>query len=302
METAIISNEFSDLYPFAPHHLTINGLRYHYLDEGSGEPLLMLHGNPTWSFYFRNLVLAFRERYRVIVPDHMGCGLSDKPDERRYDFRLRSRVDDLDALMTHLDPDRPVTLIVHDWGGMIGLAWAMRHLERIGRLVIMNTAGFFPPDAKAIPIRLRLIRTPNPIFNWAVLHLNLFAAAAICLAPRKRLAAPVRAGLLAPYRKPLHRLATLKFVQDIPLRPDDRSGGMVAEVDRHVDRIVDRPTQLIWGAHDFVFDRSYYDEWRRRAPNAEAHWLEEAGHYLLEDAPDRIIKLIQDFMDKHPIG
>ncbi len=302
MNNEIISNEFSALYPFESRYLDINGLRYHYLDEGSGEPLLMLHGNPTWSFYFRRLIIAFRERYRVIVPDHMGCGLSDKPDGSRYDFRLKSRVDDLNALITHLNPDQPITLIVHDWGGMIGLAWALEHLERIGRLVIMNTAGFFPPGGKAIPLRLRLLRTPNPIMNWAVLHLNLFAAAAIHMAPRRRLPASVRSGLLAPYLNPQNRLATLKFVQDIPLGPKDPSGDIVAEVDRNLGRIMDRPAQLIWGAHDFVFNRSYYDEWRRRVPHAQAHWLHDAGHYLLEDAPDTIIALIQGFMDKHPVG
>lgn len=301
MKYEIISNEFSALYPFESNYLNIGGLRYHYLDEGAGEPLLMLHGNPTWSFYYRNLVLAFRKRYRVIVPDHMGCGLSDKPDKNRYDFLLKSRVDDLNTLIAHLNPDQPITLIVHDWGGMIGLAWAMERLDRIGRLVVMNTTGFFPPGGKAIPIRLRLLRTPNPLMDWAVLNLNLFAAAAIYMAPRRQLPASVRAGLLAPYCDPLSRLATLKFVQDIPLSPNDPSGTIVAEVDRHLERIANRPVQLIWGAHDFVFDRSYYDEWRRRVPHAEAHWLEEAGHYLLEDAPQKIIQLIQTFMDRHPI-
>jgi len=302
MKNEIISNEFSALYPFESNYLDINGLRYHYLDEGIGEPLLMLHGNPTWSFYFRRLVIAFRERYRVIVPDHIGCGLSDKPDESRYDFRLKSRVDDLNALITHLNPDQPITLIVHDWGGMIGLAWAMENLKRIGRLVIMNTSGFFPPGGKAIPLRLRLLRTPNPIMDWAVLHLNLFAAAAIHMAPRQRLPASVRAGLLAPYLNPRNRMATLKFVQDIPLGPNDPSGPIVAAVDRNLERIADRPAQFIWGAHDFVFNRNYYDEWRRRVPHAQAHWLEDAGHYLLEDAPETIIALIQGFMDKNPVG
>ncbi len=288
-------------YPFKSNYLSIRGLRYHYLDEGRGEPLVMLHGNPTWSYYFRRLVEKFSATHRVIVPDHIGCGLSDKPGPERYDFRLRSRIDDLNALLNHLLPDQPVTLIVHDWGGMIGLGWAVEHLERVRRLVIMNTAGFFPPGRKAIPWRLRLLRRPNPLMDWAVLHLNLFARAALYMAPRRPLPPAVKAGLIAPYDTPRHRLATLKFVQDIPLSPDDPSGPIVARVERELGRITARPVLLIWGRHDFVFDRDYFDEWRRRVPQAEVHWLEEAGHYLLEDAPEEIAGLIGAFL-KNPVN
>jgi haloalkane dehalogenase len=286
-------------YPFKDNYLTIRGMPYHYIDEGQGEPLVMLHGNPTWSFYFRRLVEKFRFTHRVIVPDHIGCGLSYKPGPERYDFRLQSRIEDLTALLDHLDLDQPVTLIVHDWGGMIGLGWAVDHLERVRRLVIMNTSGFFPPKGKAIPWRLRLLRRPNPLMNWAVLHLNLFARAALYMAPRRRLSPEVKAGLIAPYDTPRHRLATLKFVQDIPLASDDPSGPIVARVDRALARITARPVLLIWGRHDFVFDRDYFEEWRRRLPRAEVHWLEDAGHYLLEDAPEKIADLIGRFL-KNP--
>mgnify|MGYP001282484890 CR=1 FL=1 len=286
-------------YPFKSHYLAIRGMRYHFLDEGRGEPLVMLHGNPTWSYYFRSLVYRFRSDYRVIVPDHFGCGLSDKPEPARYDFRLRSRIDDLNALLDHLDLEQPVTLVLHDWGGMIGLAWAMEHMERVRRLVILNTAGFFPPQGKAIPWRLRLLRRSNPITDWAVLHLNLFARAALYMAPRRPLTKAVKAGLIAPYDTPRHRLATLRFVQDIPLAPGDPSGRIVAQVDRQLAQITARPVLLIWGRHDFVFDRDYFVEWRRRVPHAEVHWLDHAGHYLLEDAPEEIADLIGAFL-KNP--
>jgi cis-3-alkyl-4-acyloxetan-2-one decarboxylase len=298
---AIISPEFTHLYPYASNYLGPDGLRYHYLDEGDGEPLLMLHGNPTWSFYFRHLIDAFRNTHRVIVPDHMGCGLSDKPGLNRYDFRLRSRIADLAALIDHLNPHRPITMIAHDWGGMIGLGWALNHTDRVKRMVFMNTAGFFPPGGRPIPHRLRWLRTPNPIMEWAVLHLNLFARGALFMAPRRHLAAEVRAGLVAPYDRPCHRLATLKFVQDIPLSAADPSGDIVARVDEHLSRLTHCPVLLVWGAHDFVFDRAYFDEWRRRVPHAEAHWLQDAGHYLLEDAPLKVAGLIGEFLNTHPI-
>src|SRR5512137_1165151 len=125
--------DITKYYPFAGHYLDLDGLRLHYLDEGSGEPVVMLHGNPTWSFYYRNLVLALRDKYRCIVPDHIGCGMSDKPGDDRYDYTLQSRVDDLEALLDSLGVTNGITLVVHDWGGMIGMAYATRHPERIKR-------------------------------------------------------------------------------------------------------------------------------------------------------------------------
>jgi pimeloyl-ACP methyl ester carboxylesterase len=114
----VITTAYKHHYPFKSNYLDINGLQYHFLDEGRGEPMLMVHGNPTWSFYFRSLVNAFCDRYRVIVPDHIGCGLSDKPTADQYGFRLQDRVSDLSVLMDHLNLDRPLTLIVHDWAAL----------------------------------------------------------------------------------------------------------------------------------------------------------------------------------------
>lgn len=291
---------YKSLYPFKSNYLTVNGLRYHYLDEGRGEPVLMVHGNPTWSFYFRRLVKALSGHYRVIVPDHIGCGLSQKPSADQYGFQLENRVADLGALMNYLNLDTPLTMIVHDWGGMIGLAWALDHLECVSRIIVMNTAGFFPPGGKTIPLRLKLIRSGRGLLRHAVLRYNLFARAALYMAPYRSLPPEVKAGLIAPYNTPRNRLATLKFVLDIPLSRKDPSGAIVGRVDENLNRICDRPTLILWGAHDFVFDRDYFQEWRRRLPSAEAHWFDDAGHYLLEDVPDRIISHITQFLHNHP--
>jgi len=138
-----------ELYPFEGRYFDRGaGVRMHYLDEGEGPPVVMVHGNPTWSFYYRQLVLALRDGHRCIVPDHVGMGLSDKPGDDRYAYTLAQRVDDLEALLEHLGVDRDVTLVVHDWGGMIGMAWAARHPERVARLVILNTAAFPLPSDK----------------------------------------------------------------------------------------------------------------------------------------------------------
>lgn len=288
---------FRHLYPFRSRFLLINGHRYHYLDEGSGPPVLMLHGNPTWSFYFRNLITALAPDHRVIVPDHMGCGLSDKPAVADYDYRLRTRVKDLAALIKHLNIREKITLLVHDWGGMIGAAWALDHLEMIDRLVITNTSGFLPPGRKHIPLRLKIIRSITPFAVPAVLGGNLFARAALHMAPRKKLSKDVKKGLIAPYNTWRNRIATLKFVQDIPVYEDDPSYCLVKHVDDNLHCLAPFPMLILWGRHDFVFDMDYYREWRRRFPEAAAHLFDDAGHYLLEDIPEKIIRQVRQFID-----
>jgi pimeloyl-ACP methyl ester carboxylesterase len=292
-------DHYLGLYPFHANFLDRDGRNYHYVDEGAGDPVVMVHGNPTWSFFFRHLIHALAPAYRCIAPDHMGCGLSDKPDDNQYGFRLKQRVSDFAALMDHLELER-VTLVVHDWGGMIALAWAIDNLHRISRLVVTNTTGFLPPDKKRIPWQLWFIRNMSILATPAVLHGNLFAGAAIHMAPYKRLSAPVKKGLLAPYNCPRSRLATLRFVQDIPLMLGDPGFAIADRVDRHLSKLTKKPMLILWGRHDFVFDLDYYREWCRRFPGAETHLFDDAGHYLLEDVPERIAGLIADFLSRHP--
>src|SRR5512137_2221520 len=145
-------------YPFTGRSLDLDGLRFHYLEEGEGLPVVMIHGNPSWSFYYRNLVLALRDRYRCIVPDHIGCGFSDKPGDDSYAYTLKSRVDDLERLLDTLGVTEDITLVVHDWGGMIGMAYAVRQPQRIRRLVILNTGAFHLPKTKPLPPALQVCR------------------------------------------------------------------------------------------------------------------------------------------------
>jgi cis-3-alkyl-4-acyloxetan-2-one decarboxylase len=289
-------------YPFASHFLSLGRHRYHYLDEGQGQPVLMLHGNPTWSFYYRHLVSALRGRYRCIVPDHIGCGLSDKPDESLYDYTLAQRVADLEALVDHLRLGDDLTLVLHDWGGMIGMAFAHRHPDRIKRLVIQNTAAFRLPPGKRLPWSLRLCRTPF-LGAWLVRGLNLFCrgAARFCCT-RRPMSAEVRTAYLAPYDSWAHRMAVHRFVQDIPLCPLDRAYPLLCAVEHRLDRFTDVPMLLCWGLRDFVFDGEFLREWERRFPQAEVHAFADAGHYVLEDAGDQIIPVVEAFLGKHPVG
>jgi len=262
----------------------------------------MVHGNPTWSFYFRRLAAALSPTHRVIVPDHVGCGLSDKPDDSKYDYTLKSRVDDLEALLDHLGIRTRITLVLHDWGGMIGMAYATRHPERIRRLVILNTAAFHLPTTKSLPWTLRACR--NPLIGAPLVRgLNAFSRAAIRLCPTRRsLPAAVRAAYLAPYDSWRHRVAVLRFVQDIPLRPGDRAYDIVSDVEANLEKFRKTPMLICWGAKDFVFDAHFLSEWVRRFPDAEVHKFSDAGHYILEDAHEQIVPLVTGFLEAHPIA
>lgn len=296
MVKPVDTRRFAHLYPFPPHFADVGGFQYHYVDEGRGHPVVMLHGNPTWSFYFRNLIRGLAGHCRAIAPDHIGCGLSQKPDPNQYGYTLKDRLKDLEIFIEGLDLPRRLSMVVHDWGGMIGVLYALRHRERIDRLVITNTAAFLPPNARPIPRRLRLIRNSGRLARFLVLHLNLFARAALYMAPARPLNADVRAGLIAPYNCPANRIATLKFVQDIPLDPAHPSYALAAEADRRLADLRGIPMLIVWGRRDFVFDDTYLDAWRRRFPEARVAAFADAGHYLLEDVPEEAVKLISEFI------
>jgi cis-3-alkyl-4-acyloxetan-2-one decarboxylase len=290
---------YRDLFPFSPHFMNNGGLRYHYIDEGSGDPIVMLHGNPTWSFYYRRLIHALSPRYRTIAPDHIGCGLSEKPASHEYDYTLSSRVADFGRFLDHLDVKENITLVLHDWGGMIGMAWAVRNPERISRIVLMNTAAFFPPSGKSLPIRLRVIRDMKWLSTPAVLGLNLFAGSALYMAVNKPLSPEVKSGLIAPYNSWKNRIATLQFVLDIPIRKTDPAFSLVKSVENRLPSLNHIPFLICWGAHDFVFDIDYFNEWRQRFPRAQIHLFQDAGHYVLEDAPERVTGLVKRFMEQN---
>ena len=289
---------FEALYPFDSHFASIDGHEMHYLDEGSGKPVLMLHGNPTWSFYFRNLVKGLSDRHRCIVPDHIGCGFSDKPGIRAYNYTLKNRIRDINALVNQLDvaPDEKISLVVHDWGGMIGLGWALRNLHRIDKVVITNTAGFFLPEDSNLPIRLWLIKYLKLFAIPAVLGFNAFSRAALYMAPRTPLSKAVKKGLTAPYNSWRNRIATLRFVQDIPTTHKDPSYGDVQYVEKHLNQLEKKKMLILWGKHDFVFTLFFLETWKKRFPKVPVRQFDSAGHYLFEDKPEETTAIIREFL------
>jgi haloalkane dehalogenase len=285
------------LYPFTGCWLQQPAGRMHYLDEGPREapPVLMLHGNPSWSFYYRNLVTALRNTHRCIVPDHLGCGLSDKPGQKDYDYHLASRIDDLDRLIKSLQLKKPLTLVVHDWGGMIGMAWAVKNPGLIDRLVIMNTAAFPKPADKRLPPALALAR--NSRFGaWLVLQCNAFAEAAARVGFKKPVSEEVRAAYTGPYNSPANRIATLRFVQDIPLSEKDPGFDIVRDTAEHLGQFGNKPCLLVWGEKDFVFDQPFLNTWLKTFPQAELERLPDCGHYVLEDGGPKLLDRIVQFI------
>lgn len=288
-------------YPFTPRAFRHpNGLVQSYLDEGQGETVLMLHGNPSWSYYWRKLVLGLRDRYRCLVPDHIGMGLSDKPADAAYKYTLRSRIEDLDRLMQHAAPTGDLTLAVHDWGGMIGFGWALKHGARIKRLVVTNTASFPLPPAKPMPWQLKLGRDYN-LGAIAIRGFNAFAAGAASQGVETPMGAAVRKAYVAPYDSWKNRISTLRFVQDIPLAPGDRAWDLVAEAAERLPSYAGLPAFLGWGLKDFVFDRHFLEGFQQALPGAETHAFEDAGHYVLEDKADVLVPAIRAFLDRHPL-
>jgi haloalkane dehalogenase len=289
--------DWRTLYPFASRELVLDGHHYHYLDEGAGPVLLLVHGNPTWSFYWRELIQAFRGRFRVVAPDHIGCGLSDKP--RHYPYRLQQHVRNLGRLIAELDLDQ-ITLLAHDWGGAIGLGAAVDAPQRFSRLVLFNTAAF---RSRRIPWRIRVCRTPL-VGKLLVQGCNAFARAALVMAVghRDRMTPIVRAGLLAPYNNWSNRVATHRFVLDIPLAPAHPSYAELERIERGLSQFCDRPVLLIWGMRDWCFTPHFLDRFVHEFfPQAEVHRLADAGHYVIEDAWERIVPLVEDFLARHPL-
>ena len=289
----------NDLYPFTGIHRQVNGFNIHLLDEGKGESVVLLHGNPTWSFYYRNLVLGLRADYRVIAPDHIGCGLSDKPSLDKYDYTLRQRVDDIAQLLSQLEIEGRITLVMHDWGGMIGMAYATRFPERIGKLILLNTAAFHLPESKNLPASLWLCRN-TPLGDFIIRRTGLFPRVLAHWCVCKPMDPRVREGYLSPYKTAGNRTGIWRFVKDIPLLPEDPGYALVSEIQAKLPGFRNTPTLILWGERDFVFDHHFLDEWERLLPNAEVHRFPNAGHYVLEDAGVEILDLIRSFLDRHP--
>jgi pimeloyl-ACP methyl ester carboxylesterase len=290
------TDDWRALYPFESHWHALPAWRMHYVDRGpAGRPqgtLLFVHGNPTWSFHWRGLITALEDDYRCVAIDHVGCGLSDKPQRVLH---LADHIDHLVSLCDELQLER-VTLVAQDWGGAIGLGTLLQRPQRFERLVLFNT-GAFPPWY--IPWRIAVCRWPV-VGRLAVQGGNAFARAALrmTLNRRKRLEGAVEAGCLAPYDSWAHRRQIYEFVADIPMHSSHPTWSTLEEIDRHLPTLAELPSLLVWGMRDWCFRPDCLEKFVGYWPQAEVHRLADVGHWVVEDAPEEAISLVEQFLTR----
>jgi haloalkane dehalogenase len=287
-------------YPFVPRFFeqprarAAAGALQHFVDEGprSERALLFVHGNPTWSFAFRRALRALAPGVRCLAVDHLGCGLSDKP--ASFSYRLEDHVANLTRLVRAQNVAR-WTLVLHDWGGPIGLGFARRHPELVERLVLCNTA-VFGLDGR-LPLRLAACRWP--LFGaLAVRGLNAFARGATFMAVERPLAPLAKCGYLLPYDSWSARIATHRFVEDIPLASGHPSYRELTATAEALALFRDRPVTLLWGERDWVFTPAFLAEWQRRMPHARVSRFPNAGHYLFEDEPEGFVAALERALER----
>ena len=274
------------------------GHNLHVIDEGHGRPVVMLHGNPSWSFYYRNLLEELSGNHRVIVPDHIGMGRSDKPDDSTYEYTLNQRVADLESTLEQLGVTSDITLVVHDWGGMIGSTFATRHPERVSRMVILNTAGFGLPKEKMFPWPLWLSRN-TPVSALFVRGLNGFVKGTAWIGTtRNKMSNDIKKAYLWPYDSWANRRSVHRFVQDIPLTPKDKTWPVLKQVEADLPKLAAKPMLIAFGLKDLVFDRHFLKGWTDRFPQAEVIRYEDASHYVLEDVGQELWTKIRSFLER----
>ena len=272
------------LFPFQSHWLEAGGIRVHYLDEGSGMPLLMLHGNPTWSFLYRNVISGLRDRFRCVALDYPGFGLSDRPDDYGYTPSEHAQV--VGTLIDRLGLEGFV-LMGHDWGGPIGLSVATSRADRIAGLVFMNS-WYWPADRLSMKLFSRLMSSAP--FQRRILEKNFFVERLIPAATTRKLSEEEMEHYRAVQPDAQARRGVAVFPRQILA-----AGPWLEELARAVPRTLGtKPTLLIWGMRDRAFGSDQpLRRWQADFPNAETLVLREANHYVPEDAAEEIVAAVR---------
>ncbi len=299
MQDGIIESEtFGDTYPFAPSYRHVNGFNMHFVDEGEGDPIVLLHGDPTWGYLWRNFIPVLSERARCIVPDHMGMGKSEVP-RQPYPYRLAHHVANLEALLIGLNL-RQITLVVHDWGGPVGLGFAIRQPDRIKRLVITNSWASARWPGAPFPRLIEMIRSSGG--EKFVLERNGYLERALTGTTHhaERLTDLVMDAYRAPFPTRESRVAMLCWSRDIPVTEADPSYLEMQRIEKSLSLFAKTPTLILWGMLDPVLPPSVLRWWQKVYPQATTHEIEDASHFLQEDAPQQIGEYINDFIASNP--
>ena len=290
-----ILNETSDgTFPFKPHTKTVNGFRMHYVDECEGEPIIFLHGEPTWGYLYRSFIPPLSETSRVIVPDHMGFGKSDVPEDRPY--TLAQHIDNLTKLILELNLTH-ITLVGQDWGGPIMFGFAVNHPDRVKRLVIMNTAvGVFPEGTRTWASSMIENGTYYEILGN--LKDTLPGLLALGVGKATKITETMAQAYTAPFPNTDSCRGALAFPLDIPVGRNHPTAPLMHSILERRALLRDKSKVIIWGLQDPVFPRTILDSWLKVYPGTEVHELPDASHFLQEDAPGEIIKIIQEFLSR----
>jgi haloalkane dehalogenase len=275
----------SELYPFEDRYADLDGACVHYIDEGSGPPLLLMHGNPAWSFLYRQIVVGLRDRFRCIAPDYPGFGLSAAPAGYGYTAAEHARV--IEQLILQLDL-RDVTMMVQDWGGPIGFACATSHPERFARFVIGNTWAW-PKSDPGTQVFSRLLG--GPIGGYLIQQRNFFVEQILRRAVQRRTLSDVEMGA---YRGPFPTVESRRPMYVFP-REILAARPWLGEIERALPSLRDRPALIVWPTKDQAFGTRERERWQQVFPTHRLVVLEGAGHYMQEDAPGEIVAAVRDW-------
>lgn len=284
---AVASTPWLDraLYPFAPHRFEVDGHSLSYVDEGQGSPILFVHGTPSWSFEWRHSIAALRKNHRCIALDHLGFGLSDKPTNaplRPADHARRLR-----AFVRALDL-RDLTLVVHDFGGPIGLPVALEEPERVRSIVIANTWMWAHGDDPRVRRLSRFVGSPIGRFLYTWLNASPRWLVPASFADRKKLTPDVHRHYVAPFASRAERSAPWVLGRELA-----GSDSYYASLHAMRDRLTSIPTTIVWGMRDPAFGPAYLERWRQVAPEAKVVELADAGHFPQEEAPEKVTAIVR---------
>lgn len=263
----------------------------HYIDEGSGPVVLCLHGNPTWCFLYRNVIRELRDSFRVIAPDFLGCGLSDRTPGAR--FKAIDRINQLEEFVTALGLTT-FSMLMHDWGGPLGTGFMLRRLESIERIIYLNTTL---TETESLPPIIKL--AAMPIVGKALTrHTATFVKLTTSMGAHKRLTPDVKEGYRAPYVTRRQRDAIWDFVDDIPFDTSHPTYSQMVEIAAGLPEVARKPVKIIWGLRDPCFHREMLSKVAAHFPNAELLEIADASHLVLDDAPQVAIPAIKEFLSR----
>ena len=274
------------LFPFRSRFFPVGRYRLHYIDEGTGPVLLLMHACPLWSFSFRRIIHEFSRTHRVVALDQMGYGLSDKPAD--FDYHLETHTDMLELFVRRMELEN-ITLVMHGRGSTIGMAYAVRNPENIRAFVTLNAMGF---SNFVLPLRLQLCR-----FRWLgakiILGLDIFTR------ELNRFPRAVREAYRLPFPDNASKVAMLRFIEDIPCVPEDDSAQSMLEIESSLWMLREKPAAIVWAAKDWLYPMRCFRTWLKYFPAAEVHLLENAGRYLPEDEPGKLISILRNFLEQN---